>query len=417
MRIAVSASSVIDRNCSAVGINGVEVRTYHEWASRTLRWVASDAGFTIARPLDPCPHGIERVKRSMAVLKAVESFVSRQADSAYRASWADLQGDLLSILSHPRRILEHDETKLLDESLIRDAYERTKKQLQESIFDWSDDALFVRLYQLKIGRVIGESGSLGRYKHIVVDEVQDFSPVELATVIGAVEDVKQVTLVGDTSQNLDEAQSFPGWEKLRKHWNLSSDLSKYMQLTVSHRSTLPIMKLAEYVQGKDTVTRGRPGRAPIWFQCKDESGGVAAALRWLHKGMELYPNSLAAVLCADSSEAKFAYRMLAPTFGPSVRLGDAYSFSFEEGIIVTDIKQVKGLEFFSVLLWNPSAKHFGTTGLARNLLYVAVTRAEENLSIVTWGRPSPLLPRFGQSKLLRSVDMTVQDEEENQDSR
>ena len=109
--------------------------------------------------------------------------------------------------------------------------------------------------------------------------------------------------------------------------------------------------------------------------------------------------------------------MLQPTFGNLVRLGDAYSFSFEEGILVTDVQQVTGLEFFSVLLWNPTPQSYGTNDHGRNLLYVAVTRAEENLCIVTWGRPASALPPFGVSKLIRSMDMTIIDEDEasNQD--
>ena len=105
--------------------------------------------------------------------------------------------------------------------------------------------------------------------------------------------------------------------------------------------------------------------------------------------------------------------MLRPTFGAGVRLGDAYSFSFEEGILVTDVRQVKGLEFFSVLLWNPSSQAYPASELGQNLLYVAVTRAEDNLCIVSWNRAAKALPVFGASKLVRSVDMT----EVKEDSR
>lgn len=395
----------------AAGISGVSVRTYHEWCARTLKWIADDQNFTVARPLEPCPHSIERVKRSMALLKAIEHYVARQEDRSYRATWKDIQGDLLTILNHPQWILDHDETRLLDAEIIKAAYERTKKLFQESLLDWADDALLIRLFQAKVGSVITEKGSLGKYKHIVVDEVQDFSPIELATIIGAVSEVKNITLVGDTSQNLDRTQSFPGWDKLLKHWNLTSEISKYVQLNVSHRSTLPIMRLAQHVQNDSKQITGRQGRTPIWFQCGDEASGIGAAIKWLTKANELYPNGLTAVLCADVAEAKFAYRMLSPTFGASVRLGDAYSFSFEEGIVVTDINRVKGLEFFSVLLWNPSSKNFSNSPLSRNLLYVGITRAEENLSIVTWDRPTAILPPFGRSNLIRSVDLIVPPEE------
>ena len=69
-------------------------------------------------------------------------------------------------------------------------------------------------------------------------------------------------------------------------------------------------------------------------------------------------------------------------------------------------------DFFSVLLWNPIPQSYGANDYGRNLLYVAVTRAEENLCIVTWGRPASALPPFGISKLIRSMDMTITDEDE-----
>jgi DNA helicase IV len=271
--------------------------------------------------------------------------------------------------------------------------------------------LLLRAYQLRCGGVVQESGQIGAYGHIVVDEVQDLSPLELSTIIGSVKAHKDLTLVGDTSQNIDEHGSFPGWEKLRKHWNFSGDMSKYVSLEVSHRSTLPIMRLADHIQQRSLIKTGRPGRTPIWFKTRNESQGIEYVLKWLSKAVELYPSMVTAVICATPEEARFAYKMLQPTFGQLVRLGDAYTFSFEEGILVTDVHQVKGLEFFSVLLWNPSAQSYGSSEQGRNLLYVATTRAEENLCLVTWSRPAAALPTFGFSKLVRSMDMTIEDEE------
>jgi DNA helicase-2/ATP-dependent DNA helicase PcrA len=259
---------------------------------------------------------------------------------------------------------------------------------------------------------VNEQGVSGTYGHIVVDEVQDLSPVELATLIGSVKELKDLTLVGDVSQNLDRAQAFPGWEALQRYWNFDPARSRYVSLEVSHRSTLPIMRLADYIQKRSVVKSGRAGRTPIWFFCRRESAGIECALKWLTKAGELYPNRIAAVICATPQDAKFAYQMLKPTFGPRVRLGDASSFSFEEGILVTDVRQVKGLEFFSVLLWNPSVRAYQNDELGRNLLYVAVTRAEENLCIVTWNRPAPMLPPFAASNLVRSMDMTVDEGEQ-----
>ena len=127
--------------------------------------------------------------------------------------------------------------------------------------------------------------------------------------------------------------------------------------------------------------------------------------------MNRYPNSLTAVLCSSQAEAKYATSLLEPTFSNSVRLATDDSFSFEAGIVVCDTKQVKGLEFFNVLIWNPLEKNYPKEDPAsRNLLYIGVTRAEENLCIVTWGKPSTFLPDV-RSNLLRGY--SVMEEEDD----
>lgn len=404
----------VENSLPSAGITGIGVRTYHEWAGRTLKRLQSDSSFSLARPPAPPPAGVQRIKRSLALLKALEqSLRSLVKDS--RVSITDLHNDIIKVLSNPRRIVELDETRLINEQTVTEALQWTKRNFVEGVYDWADDALLLRACQLRTGGVVNEKGELGTYGHVIVDEVQDLSPVELSTIIGAVRSHKDLTLVGDTSQNIDEHGSFPGWDKLRKHWNFSGDMSRYVSLEVSHRSTLPIMRLADHVQQRAVVKTGRTGRTPIWFKCRNESHGIEHVLKWLSKAIELYPTMVTAVICSTPEEAKFAYKMLQPTFGQLVRLGDAYSFSFEEGILVTDVQQVKGLEFFSVLLWNPTAQNYGSNDLGRNLLYVAITRAEENLCLVTWGRPASALPPFGYSKLIRSMDMTIVEEDQSEE--
>jgi superfamily I DNA/RNA helicase len=362
----------------------------------------------------PSPAGVSRVKRSLALLKALEAHLKGcSVDS--RCTIDQLQRDLIDVLSKPSAILGYDETRVISEATINEARDWSLTNFEGGVFDWADDGLLLRACQLRTGGVVNETGQLGTYGHVIVDEVQDLSPIELSTIIGSVRSHKDLTLVGDTSQNIDEHGSFPGWEKLRKHWNFSGEMSKYVSLEVSHRSTLPIMRLADHIQQRSLVKTGRAGRTPIWFKTRNESQGIEHVLKWLSKAVELYPSMVTAVISATPEEAKFAYKMLQPTFEQLVRLGDAYSFSFEEGILVTDVQQVKGLEFFSVLLWNPTPQSYGVNDYGRNLLYVAVTRAEENLCIVTWGRPASALPPFGSSKLIRSMDMTITDEVEDKD--
>ena len=62
-------------------------------------------------------------------------------------------------------------------------------------------------------------------------------------------------------------------------------------------------------------------------------------------------------------------------------LNDSNPANFTQGIMVLPIRMVKGLEFDTVILWNPDMKH----GLERpdtaKLLYVAATRALHELYV------------------------------------
>jgi DNA helicase-2/ATP-dependent DNA helicase PcrA len=408
--ISPALKAYVANSLPSVGISGVPINTYHEWAGKIVKALTSEGGLIVNRPSSPIPASVLRVKRSLALLKALEGAPSK-GDREGSVTLPDVKRFVINVMSDVRLVLSMDESRLITEECVRETAVWTKRNFDEGMYDWADDALLLRTCQLLCGMSPSQSSKLKPLGHVIVDEVQDLSPPELATIVASVKSPSDLTLVGDSAQNIEREGSFPGWEKLRRYWNFSGEMSRFVSLEVSHRSTLPIMRLADHIQGRSLVKSGRNGRVPIWFKCRSESQGIEYVLSWLGKAVELYPNAVTAVLCATPEEAKFAYKMLEPTFQAIVRLGDSASFSFEEGILVTDVGQVKGLEFFSVLLWNPTTKSYPPSEYGRNLLYVAATRAEENLAIVTWGRPSPILPHFGASKLVRSMDMTIKDEQ------
>ena len=66
-------------------------------------------------------------------------------------------------------------------------------------------------------------------------------------------------------------------------------------------------------------------------------------------------------------------------------------FSFAPGIEVTDVRQVKGLEFDYVLLLDVNAESYADTPESRHLLHIAATRAAHQLWLVCPGKISPVL--------------------------
>ncbi len=382
----------------SLGVHGVRVLTLENWHAENLaaslpQYVERDEEQAkVRRPSDKCPHSIERLKRSMAILKALESNYERLGTSLVDA--------LIELLAHPKLIVQHDESRLLDASLIQEAHARALRNKAESALDRADDALVLRLMQLRAHSVVLYDGSFGLYDHVIADEVQDFSPIDLACVLAAVRDPRGISLVGDTAQKMDASSTFPGWDTLRKHWAFKDTMPHFVSLNLSHRSTDQIVRFADFIKEgrssniKDPMQGGRQGRVPIWFKATSEPLALKSAIDWLSRATERYPNSFTAVVCRTAADASYVYKLLLPTFSSQLQRGVANVFSSPCGVVVTWMDEIRGLEFTNVLLWNPCKRDYPQDETHRNMLYTAVTRAEENVCLVTFLKPSEILPQF-----------------------
>lgn len=383
-----SLKAYIKHSLPLFEMSGVKLKTWNEWGAETLATLTS-----LKLSQESIPATVARVKRGMFAF----------FNDAHCNESLTLEQEVLSLLSQTKEILKHDETKLLTHEAIQRAYTYTKENFEKGSYDSTDISLL-------LNRALKRKRISTKLSHIVVDEAQDFSLLELKCLLGFVKKDSEVTIVGDTAQEIN-LSGFAGWERLQQI--LPEGISHFISLNVSHRSTLPIMKLADYVQQRETIKEGREGRVPIWFHSKDAELSLESLITWLKKASDLYPHEVTAVLCKDQREAKEVTGLLSPTFNYLVRRGDVNDISFEAGILVTSIELVKGLEFNSVVLFNPSRKNYQSTGefseINRNLLYVGITRAEENLCIVTHERPSEILPPHN-SKLVRGI--TVEPEPE-----
>ena len=126
----------------------------------------------------------------------------------------------------------------------------------------------------------------------------------------------------------------------------------------------------------------------LWFQTKK-----------LHEFVnitdEVDPYSLSAIICRLPAQAEHLTQVLRRMGHSFVRWGHRDQFDFSPGVTVTNVHQVKGLEFRNVLIVNPTeAQYRAESEEDRNLLYVAITRAEQRLDAICVGRPTALLPQL-----------------------
>ena len=85
-----------------------------------------------------------------------------------------------------------------------------------------------------------------------------------------------------------------------------------------------------------------------------------------------------AVICADQAEADRVRSLLSRGL-PVSETGDR---DFSAGLSVLPLRLVKGLEFDTVILWNPDLESMLSRPDRAKLLYVAATRALHELHVL-----------------------------------
>jgi DNA helicase II / ATP-dependent DNA helicase PcrA len=259
--------------------------------------------------------------------------------------------------------------------------------------DVEDDALLLRIYQMQRGPLQTAKGPIA-YEHLMVDEVQDFAPVELAVLLDSTTKERSITLAGDTAQSIAPDHGFTTWSEMLDHLGIAHD--RVEPLRVSYRSTREIVEVAQHVLGP-LVGDVRPvaprSGAPVESFGFGSSGEASEFLpQVLKELMRDEPDAAVAVIARHPEQARVYYEALMASEVPSVRLVAAQDFSFRPGIDVTDVRQTKGLEFDIVILVDVNEESYPETEHARRMLHVAMTRGAHQLWITYTGRPSPLLP-------------------------
>ena len=225
--------------------------------------------------------------------------------------------------------------------------------------------------------------------HLVLDEAEDFSLFELFVLGKLLGEAPSVTLAGDEAQQT--SSSFSGWERALA--TLGAPSAATCRLEVSYRCSRPVAELARRVLGAsapDAPAAAARDGAPIGsFHFPSEAQAhlfVSVAVRDL---LEREPRASVAVIARYAYAACKLHALIAELCEARLVLhGD---FSFEPGLDVTDVDNVKGLEFDYVVIPDASADAYPARDEARRRLHVAITRTSHQLWIVSSGAPSPLL--------------------------
>ena len=438
-----SLAVYVSATLPSMGIDNVQTTTFNSWALSIIRKSMRTQPFFKFLNI---PSFVEEIKFSEEILKAIDGLVEKQGQAldeeikkqfssrtAHLENWAKGKGKpllpRLRDFSHEvknSKLPEAEKQQKLgfvkkqisnQEDYLQDLYnlisdgEHLKKYLKpdpklksnleylkrltdknrvKKNLDYFDMSLVLRLIQIKNGGLPDGDGGTVSLDHIVIDEAQDFGPVEFAIMMDAVRDKRQITIVGDVAQKILSARKFIGWNKVVDCLGLEED--SIIQLEVSFRCTVPIMTLAHKVAGDPKKVEGRAGSAPEWKKVDNFVDLVEVLADWSRGLLRADPYKLVALICRYPKQAMELKEEMEKYLPGEVRLGHRDQFSFEPGVLVTNIHQVKGLEFDSVALVEPDEENYpAKREESRNMIYVGITRTQEDLLLATIRPYSPVL--------------------------
>lgn len=319
-------------------------------------------------------------------------FTTGQIDSAHRWCTARCTAILAELDEREEQRAEQAAGEEQEQDEMAYGIDGREERTSTSL-DWEDDALILRMHQRLQGALRRGKDALA-YEHVFVDEAQDLSPLELALVLGTARS-DSVTLAGDVAQRLLLDNGFSSWKSVLDLLGL--DHVKVEPLRVSYRSTQEILEFSNHALGH--LQNEEPGRAT-------RQGMPVELFRFAHTGeaVGFLANSLRA-LCASEPLASIAVIARSPEQAaeyaeglrhaevPNLRLIAEQDFPFKAGVDVTDIRQVKGLEFDYVVLVEVTAGSYPDDDESRHLLHIGASRAAHQLWVMTSDYPSPLLPK------------------------
>ena len=137
----------------------------------------------------------------------------------------------------------------------------------------------------------------------------------------------------------------------------------------------------------DWTTRDlRDGPAVAFSRFEERGEAVQALSDALTRLMSAEPRSTVAVVARTPQVADLYFEGLRQSRAPKLRRVAEQDFSFTAGVDVTDIRQVKGLEYDYVIALEVTAEHYPLEEPARHLLEGDLRRRVEVVDALREGR-------------------------------
>ena len=211
-----------------------------------------------------------------------------------------------------------------------------------------------------------------RVKHLLIDEMQDYSPIQYKVIQKLFPCRK--TVLGDAGQSVNPYGSSTA-ETIQK----SLTASEIMKLCKSYRSTFEITDFAQKIHpNAELEPVARHGEKPQILQFSsavEELSGIMGLISTYRKSGY---KSLG-IICKTEQQARKMADML-KSYANDISFLSSQSSAFVQGIVITSAHMAKGLEFDEVIIPQTDERNYRSE-IDKSMLYVAVTRAMHRLTL------------------------------------
>jgi superfamily I DNA/RNA helicase len=286
-----------------------------------------------------------------------------------------------------------------DRPLMFEIYERYKALRSNTGYDYDWDDLAIA-----VADEFSVDTSERMYRHVVIDEGQDFSPVMLRSLVKAIPNTGSLTFFGDVAQQIYGTRV--SWRSaglnVQRVWPFEENYRNSRQIA---QLAVAISQMPYYRDESDLVVPREPraeGQLPTIVKFASQESEFPFVVE---QAIRLARTRTVAVLLRDHSrEEKYISAFNARSIAVQRLYSDMSNWEVKPGIAVGTYHSAKGLEFDAVILPYctenilPNQSRIATVGVdeARGddgrLLYVAVTRARRYLIFTYSGILTTLLP-------------------------
>lgn len=236
--------------------------------------------------------------------------------------------------------------------------------------------------------------NLSGIKHVVIDEAQDYSPLQYELFKGLFP-YSSFTILGDLNQSLHPYMHTEDYQRVMDVFDRPD--SSIFKLFKSYRSTCEIVEFTKAIlpSGKDIEYINRPGEKPRIMKIANDKRYDSFIIDDIERLLTEGFKSIA-VICKTEAECSVAFKQLSRELSKrksdlSINLINKDSEVFTTGLVVIPSFLSKGLEFDAVIVYDASNHNYRHEE-ERKLFYTVCTRSLHRLHLFYRDSLTPLIP-------------------------